>query len=148
MKCRTMPRRVEESRHNLLYWQGGDWLGIGPGAHGRLRREDGLRATRQFRAPNRWLESVAAQGHGTEEAGIVSPADDEIELLMMGLRLEAGVSAARFERLTGTTLEAALDAQGLAAMLSGEMVEWRDGHLRATAAGMPVLNSVLARLLP
>ena len=138
----------QESRHNLLYWQGGDWLGIGPGAHGRLRREDGLRATRQFRAPNRWLESVAAQGHGTEEAGIVSPADDEIELLMMGLRLEAGVSAAQFERLTGTTLEAALDAQGLAAMLSGEMVEWRDGHLRATAAGMPVLNSVLARLLP
>jgi oxygen-independent coproporphyrinogen-3 oxidase len=137
----------QESRHNLLYWQGGDWLGIGPGAHGRLRREDGLRATRQFRAPNRWLESVAAQGHGTEDAGIVSPADDQIELLMMGLRLEAGVSAARFERLTGTTLEAALDAQGLAAMLSGGMVEWRDGHLRATAAGMPVLNSVLARLV-
>jgi len=138
----------EQSRHNLLYWQGGEWLGIGPGAHGRLRRNNTTRALRQYRAPVRWLETVEAQGHGTEEETIVSSADYEIELVMMGLRLDEGVSAARFESLAGRRLDQALDPFGLRTLTEGGMVEWRDDHLRATDAGMPILNALLARLLP
>jgi len=138
----------QESRHNLLYWQGGDWLGIGPGAHGRLRIDGKVRATRQYRPPVKWMETVTAWGHGTEESSVVAPADDETELVMMGLRLETGISASRFARLAGRPLAEALDAAGLSAMIEGGMVEWRNDHLRATTQGMPVLNAVLARLLP
>jgi oxygen-independent coproporphyrinogen-3 oxidase len=138
-----------ECRHNLLYWQGGEWLGIGPGAHGRIGDADGLmRATRQWRNPSRWLESVSAAGHGTEEETVVLPEEYEAELVMMGMRLERGVSAPRFAALTGRALPDALDPAGLDRLIDGGMVAWRDGHLRATAAGMPVLNAVLARLLP
>jgi oxygen-independent coproporphyrinogen-3 oxidase len=137
----------QQSRHNLLYWQGGEWLGIGPGAHGRLHSPSGTRAIRQFRAPVRWLETVAAQGHGTEEESPVAHADYETELVMMGLRLDSGVSAARFAHLAGRPLDQALDPFGLRTLVEFGMVEWRDDHLRATDSGMPILNSLLARLL-
>ncbi len=136
------------SRHNLLYWRGGEWLGIGPGAHGRRRTAHGLVvASRQFKNPSRWLDSVAALGHGTEDETVVLPEEYEAELVMMGLRLDEGLSAARFAGLTGRPLADALDPQGLALLQSEGMVEWDGDHLRATRSGMPVLNSVLARLL-
>ena len=138
-----------ECRHNLLYWQGGEWLGIGPGAHGRLRDEDGLmRATRQWRNPSRWLDTVAAQGHGTEDETVVLPEEYELELVMMGLRLDAGISAPRFQRQTGRPLVQALDPDGLKILSENGMVAWRGDYLCATDAGMAVLNAVLARLLP
>ena len=138
-----------ESRHNLLYWQGGEWLGIGPGAHGRLRDVNGLvRALRQWRNPSRWLEQVAAQGHGTEEVTIVLPEEYEAELVMMGLRLDEGISAARFAALTGRELGQSLDPFGLRTLAESGMVEWRGDHLRATRDGMPILNAMLARLIP
>jgi putative oxygen-independent coproporphyrinogen III oxidase len=136
-------------RHNLLYWQGGEWLGIGPGAHGRRRGADRLmRATRQWKNPGRWLDAVAAQGHGTEDETVVLPEEYEIELVMMGLRLDDGLSAARFAGLTGRPLMDALDRKNLEALDEAGLVEWVDGRLRATKDGMPVLNSVLARILP
>ncbi len=138
-----------ECRHNLLYWQGGEWLGIGPGAHGRLRDGDGLmRATRQLRNPSRWLDTVAASGHGTEDESVVLPEDYEAELVMMGMRLDSGISAPRFASLTGRDLAKSLDPFGLKLLSEHGMVEWRDDHLRATDAGMPILNAMLARLLP
>jgi len=137
----------EESRHNLLYWQGAEWLGVGPGAHGRLLKNGSVRALRQVRAPTRWLEAVAARGHGTEEETPVAPEDHETELVMMGLRLDRGISAERFARQAGRPLDQALDPYGLRTLIEFGMVEWRDGYLRATEAGMPILNAVIARLL-
>ncbi len=138
-----------ECRHNLIYWQGGEWVGAGPGAHGRLRDQDGLmRATRQLRNPTRWLESVAANGHGTEDEAVVLPEEYEAELVMMGMRLDAGMSAARFAAQGGRPLTEALDPNGLRILTENHMVEWHDGHLRATPDGMRVLNAVLGRLLP
>jgi oxygen-independent coproporphyrinogen-3 oxidase len=136
-------------RHNLLYWQGGEWVGAGPGAHGRLRHEDGLvHATRQWRNPSRWLEAVALQGHGTEEDMVVLPEEYEAELVMMGLRLDEGISASRFAALTGRPLTDALDRDGVKLLADEGLIAWRGDHLRATVTGMPVLNAVLARLLP
>ncbi|HEY1723466.1 MAG TPA: radical SAM family heme chaperone HemW [Magnetospirillaceae bacterium] len=138
-----------ECRHNLLYWQGGEWLGIGPGAHGRLRDADGLmRATRQWKNPSRWLDTVAALGHGTEDEAVVLPEEYEAELLMMGLRLDAGISAPRFQRQTRRALTDALDPIGLRVLSENGMIAWSGDHLHATEAGMAVLNAVLARLLP
>lgn len=133
-----------ECRHNLLYWQGDDYIGIGPGAHGRLNGQ----AVRQFKTPDRWRQAVAEHGHGTQEQTPLSFEERRDELVMMGLRLTEGLDAARFARITGQPLEPSLDPAGLALMLQDGFAEWRHGALRATAPGRLVLNSVIATLLP
>ncbi len=136
-------------RHNLLYWQGGDYLGIGPGAHGRSTDRSGtVWAIRQYRAPDRWLSEVAAQGHGTQERVALTAAERQAELVMMGLRLSEGISADRFHQQSGRPLAAALDSSGLATMLEDGFVEWAGAYLRATPKGRLLLNSVIAALLP
>ena len=70
-------------RHNLVYWQGGDYLGIGPGAHGRLTEGGRRFATRQHRAPEAWLAEVEANGHATRERRALTPLERQEELVGM-----------------------------------------------------------------
>ena len=92
----------QDCRHNMIYWRGGDYVGVGPGAHGRLTLNDGARGTRQIKAPALWLKRVSADGHGTQETEPLDQKARAEEMVMMGLRLSEGVHAtARFERLTG-----------------------------------------------
>ncbi|HSV30246.1 MAG TPA: coproporphyrinogen III oxidase, partial [Candidatus Omnitrophota bacterium] len=132
-----------ESRHNLTYWLGGDYVGIGPGAHGRLNG----RALRQHRAPDAWLEMVERQGHGTREDDALDPATRAEELVMMGLRLVDGIDAATFAAIAGRPLWDVLDPNGLARMEDGGFVERSAAGLRVTPAGMLVLNAVTAELI-
>lgn len=133
-----------ECRHNLLYWQGDDFLGIGPGAHGRLTGADGRTTThRRHRAPEIWRGMVTERGEGTAESGTL-PAEDRItELVMMGLRLTEGLSLAKFPGL-----EARLDAEGLAEMIGEGFLDRQGDFLRATTKGRLLLNRVIERVLP
>jgi oxygen-independent coproporphyrinogen-3 oxidase len=134
-------RAGAECRHNLLYWQGDDFLGIGPGAHGRLTDEAGRTTThRRHRAPEIWRGLVKEKGEGTAESGVLSPEERIIELVMMGLRLTEGLSLAKFP-----DLEAKLD---LAEMIEDGFLERKDGFLRATIKGRLLLNRVIERILP
>lgn len=133
-------RPGEASRHNLLYWRYGEYVGIGPGAHGRPILAGERRATAQRRKPEAWLEAVEAQGHGTEtDEAVPAPARRE-ELLMMGLRLAEGVPLARFAA-------EGVDPPDAAELVADGFLALKDGRLRATAKGRPLLNAVLARLL-
>ena len=142
-----------ECRHNLTYWRYGDYVGVGPGAHGRLTLAGdggGLAekvATRQHRAPEAWLEAVERDGHATRTHAPVEPEARLAELVMMGLRLDEGVSRAAFRRETGAEPEAALDAARLETLIEGGFLELDDVGLRATAEGRLRLDAVLARLL-
>lgn len=136
-----------ECRHNLTYWRYGDYVGVGPGAHGRLTIAGAKLATRQRRAPETWLAAVEANGHGTEERLAIALAERIEETLMMGLRLAEGVSRGRFAANAGVPLEAALDAARLAALVAGGFLVVDAAGLRATAAGRQRLNAVLAALL-
>ncbi|MBF0334939.1 MAG: coproporphyrinogen III oxidase, partial [Alphaproteobacteria bacterium] len=80
-----------ECRHNLLYWEGGDYAGIGPGAHGRLTLDGTTWATRQRRAPASWLDAVERQGHATRESTALDPVERARERALMGLRLTRGI---------------------------------------------------------
>jgi putative oxygen-independent coproporphyrinogen III oxidase len=132
-------RPGEESRHNLTYWRMDPYLGIGPGAHGRIRRDGIWRATRQARAPETWIGAVEADGHGTVEETGLSAEERRREILMMGLRLAEGIPRERLDVLPPADRLAALVGEGY-------LVE--DGHvLRATAAGRQRLNGLLAYLL-
>jgi len=135
-----------ECRHNLAYWRYDDYIGVGPGAHGRPR-VDGLKlASRQHRAPEIWLEHVERQGHATTERRALPPEEQAQEALLMGLRLAEGIDAARFQAATGMALDAALDPQGLERMIEGGFVARDATHLRATPEGLLRLDAVLARL--
>jgi oxygen-independent coproporphyrinogen-3 oxidase len=140
-------RPGEASRHNLCYWRYGDYIGIGPGAHGRLTIDGTKHALRQEKAPETWAARVASDGHATAEDVAISPHERVEEMLMMGLRLEEGVDRARFRAETGIDLWAALDTRGLGDLVEGGFVSLGADRLVATASGRQRLNAVLAKLL-
>ena len=137
-----------ECRHNLTYWTYGDYVGIGPGAHGRLRIGGQKVATRQHRAPEAWLALVAEQGHGTRARQAVGPEDRLAELTMMGLRLTQGIARAAFERELGAPPEQIFDPERLGALSEAGYLVLDAAGLRATAAGRLRLDAVLRHLLP
>ena len=107
----------EESRHNLLYWRYGEYLGVGPGAHGRLIVDGMRRATVEERDPERWLGLVERDGHGHTVDESLTQAEEADEMLLMGLRLAEGVDLDRLAAIGGVrpraSLLARLEAQGL-----------------------------------
>ncbi|MFZ3234286.1 MAG: radical SAM family heme chaperone HemW [Stellaceae bacterium] len=135
-----------ECRHNLAYWRCQDYVGIGPGAHGRLTRAGIKSATRQRRAPEAWLAAVESTGTGIEDEAPVEPDAIIEELLMMGLRLTEGVGRERLEEALRETVETRF-ADTLPALLDGGFLTLDRGRLAATPAGRQRLNAVLAALL-
>ncbi len=140
-------RSGAESRHNLSYWRSDPYLGIGPGAHGRVDTAAGRTATSRLRSPEKWLDAVNAHGQGTESAEGLSRADLSAEILMMGLRLREGVSARRFEALTGVTLTQAISSDTVSDLTDGGYLISDDDGLRTTDKGAAVLNTLIGRLL-
>lgn len=134
-------------RHNLTYWRYGDYVGAGPGAHGRLGVGDEKVATRQVRSPEQWLEAVERHGHGGAEVEPVSARMRGEEMMMMGLRLAEGAGRARFATETGRDITEVVDCAALERMIDAHLLELDDVALRATAAGRQRLDSVLRALL-
>jgi oxygen-independent coproporphyrinogen-3 oxidase len=136
-----------ECRHNLTYWRYGDYVGIGPGAHGRLTIEGDKFATRQHRAPERWLEMVESSGHATRKRLPLTLEERFEEMLMMGLRMSEGVSRDRVHREIGKRIEALVDADRVASLIEGGFLVLDEHSLRATPAGRQRLDAVLADLI-
>jgi len=138
-------------RHNLIYWRYQDYVGIGPGAHGRFaQRADagaGKRATRRSSGPEAWLEAVEREGHGTAETTVVVGRDLVEEALMMGLRLVEGIDRGLFASITGADPVTALGEQRLSPLMAAGYLEVDATHLKATPAGRQRLNAVLERLI-
>jgi putative oxygen-independent coproporphyrinogen III oxidase len=132
-----------ESRHNLTYWRYGDYAGIGPGAHGRLKTGNRKTATSTERNPERWLQLVETQGHGMIDQELLGYEEQADELLLMGLRLREGVDLARWQMLSGRDP----DPKREATLLEHGFIE-RIGNsrLRCTPSGMLVLDAVVADL--
>ncbi len=140
-------RPGSESRHNKVYWRYGDYVGVGPGAHGRLTLDGAKLATRQIKTPELWLASLQEGGDGMAEQ-VPTPREDRLtEMLMMGLRLVEGIPRARFLREAGGEPETVLNPRGLADLIDGGFVTLDDDRLTATIKGRPVLNALLAKLL-
>lgn len=131
-----------ESRHNLIYWRGGDYVGVGPGAHGRITHATGQRlSTEAMRDPTAWL-SAALQGNAEADRTELTPEDTAEELLLMGLRLSEGVSLDRLADQTGFRVTEA----ALVYLQELDLVEVRERTLCTTEGGRMLLNSVLSKL--
>ena len=136
-------RLGQESRHNLVYWRGGDYVGIGPGAHGRLSVEGRRVATEAIKLPAAWLDSVDRTGSGEVPRAVLPAAEAGAEYLMMGLRVKEGIRPSRFRMLTGQDLatDKIDDLVGMKLLTRGQ------DRLQATDSGMMVLNAVLRAIL-
>jgi putative oxygen-independent coproporphyrinogen III oxidase len=132
-----------ESRHNLVYWRYHDYAGVGPGAHGRLAVEGARRAQSTRKRPEDWLQAVETNGHGLEEDIALDRSEQGDEMLLMGLRLAEGIDLARYEAISGRTI----DGRRVSDLAGDGLVEQiGNARLRVTAAGFPVLDAVVADL--
>ena len=132
-----------ESRHNLTYWRYGEYVGVGPGAHGRFVENGRRVVTVAERMPERWLSLVEARGQGVVDGEMLTRSEEADEFLLMGLRLAEGIDLSRYEALSGRALASArlavLQEEGLVAPVG-------NSRLRATPQGMIVLDAVVADL--
>ncbi|HEX5796516.1 MAG TPA: radical SAM family heme chaperone HemW [Geminicoccaceae bacterium] len=140
-------RPGEECRHNLVYWRSGEWLGVGPGAHGRLNVGGARVATEAWRLPKAWLERVEGAGSGERTRVPVDRAEQVEEFLVMGLRLAEGIELQRLVRQGGRAVEELIDPAALERFIDDGWLTRREGRLAATAAGRQRLNAILAALL-
>lgn len=132
-----------ECRHNLLYWRGDDYAGVGPGAHGRLTIDGRRCATATEKRPEAWLIRVEANGHGLIVDDVLTREETADEFLLMGLRLAEGIDPDRYAALAGR----ALDARRVSMLNAEGAVEiTKNGRLRVTKACFPLLDAVVADL--
>ncbi len=132
-----------ESRHNLVYWRYGEYVGVGPGAHGRFIENGRRHVTFTEKMPETWLERVETKGHGVIGGEVLTHDEEADEFLLMGLRLVEGIDLPRYEALSGRALSnsriAVLQEEGLVEPIGNT-------RLRATPQGMIVLDAVVADL--
>jgi putative oxygen-independent coproporphyrinogen III oxidase len=132
-----------ECRHNLVYWRGHEYAGVGPGAHGRLDIDDDRHAIATEKRPESWLMRVEARGDGIISDDVLTREERCDEFLLMGLRLAEGIALDRYAELAGRPL----DPERIAALREHGLVETTPaGDLRVTLAGFPVLDAVVADL--
>ncbi len=136
-------RAGQESRHNLTYWRYGDYVGIGPGAHGR---RDAMAALRH-RKPENWIDAVARNGHGLKSEESLSASDRAAEALLMGLRLREGVDLEKIGEQTGMTKAQLVDVQAIGQLGALGLLKDDGGRLRVTSAGMLLLDAILPEIV-
>lgn len=136
-------RAGEESRHNLIYWRSGDWIGVGPGAHGRLTIDGNRWATQTPLSPSKWLSDALGDDDKRERA-LVPLSEQVTEYLLMGLRTVEGVG---LDRLLNQ-FKAVLDPNKIKELQDLDLISVDQKTLRATDQGRPVLNGILREILP
>lgn len=137
-------RPGEESRHNLTYWRYQDYVGVGPGAHGR---RNGL-ATIRHRKPENWLSAVGDTGHGISSEQALAFRDQAAEAMLMGLRLAEGVDVEALGARLAMPTRQLVDEAKLAFLVSEDLAWQREGRIGVTERGIPVLDNLIALLVP
>ncbi|AHE53928.1 radical SAM family heme chaperone HemW [Sphingomonas sanxanigenens] len=136
-------RPGQQSRHNLAYWRYEDYLGVGPGAHGRR----GGVATQRRRKPENWLKAVERNAHGIERENALAPEERAAEALLMGLRLDEGLSLSRVAARSGVPVERLVDAARLERLAAQGVVERDGARVRVLPAGMLLLDHILGEIV-
>lgn len=127
-----------ESVHNLIYWRGGDYVGVGPGAHGRLTVDGQRSATECWKQPEAWLSAVS-KGSGVKIRETLSPQDIAEERLIMGMRLLEGLDMEDIDHI--------IDQQRFERLLEDCFVWSHNGRIGATAQGRPMLNHLITQIV-
>lgn len=133
-----------EARHNLVYWRSGSWLGIGPGAHGRVSLDEGQRrAAATLKLPEAWADAVEDNGHGLESQSDLTAEAVADEMLLMGLRLAEGLDTRRYGARTGRNL---LKHPALAGLIADGLMRADGDVIAITDSGRLLTNAVVRAL--
>ena len=135
-----------QCRHNLIYWQGGDWLGIGPGAVGRFCHQKKRIETRTRKSPETWRQTVSNLGHGITSTHSEVAADYASEMLMMGLRLTQGIALNQIAARTDCR-ENWLNKDALNRLTAEGLLIQTSDILRIAPKGWHLMNSIIEQLL-
>ncbi|MCA8899890.1 MAG: radical SAM family heme chaperone HemW [Hyphomonas sp.] len=133
-----------QSRHNLTYWNGGDWIGVGPGAHGRVTVNGNRYAYEAERRPEVYLANVQALGSGWGDALVLDKVGVARELLAMGLRPAGGINVSRIEAITGEPVP----REKIAIFAEHGWVRLDGTQLSLTPAGRLLADALTAQLAP
>ena len=136
-------RPGQESRHNLTYWRYGDYVGIGPGAHGRRTGQ----ATVRHKKPENWMNAVARNGHGAQGEEPLADEDRAREALLMGMRLREGVDLRRIASESGITISQLVDDRAVARLMEIGLMDRQESHIQVTPAGMLLLDAILPEIV-
>lgn len=131
-----------ECQHNLQYWEYGDYLGIGPGAHSRITIDNEKNALMMIHGPEQWLASVSQKKHGIQQQHPLTKQEEWEEILMMGLRLEKGIKRERLETIIGKSLDTIIPSY----LIEKGMIELSKDTLRTTEKGLLLTNSIVQEL--
>ncbi|MFA9230688.1 MAG: radical SAM family heme chaperone HemW [Microgenomates group bacterium] len=131
-----------ESRHNQIYWRGGDYIGIGPGAHGRITKAGKRFATEAPKAPGKWLQEVETGSTGSFHSEALTPAEHADEFLLMSIRLSEGLDLGRLETISGEHLP----RERIDALADLGMLEQVGNRLIVSKKGRPLLNAIIRTL--
>lgn len=136
-------RPGQQSRHNLTYWRYGDYVGIGPGAHGRR----GGMATLRHKKPENWMTAVGRNGHGLHSETQLAAEERASEALLMGLRLGEGVDLPRIAALSGLPIGRIVDEPAIEKLGALGLIARTGNHLRVEPAGMLLLDAILPEIV-
>jgi len=138
-----------ESQHNLSYWRGDYYVGIGPGAHGRIpgTKHGSAFAHAQVKRPEDWLDAVVSRGTGLETLESVNAEDRAVEAIMMGLRLNEGINLQDWQKRFGQSFEATVNTGALSDLQESGHMAQRSDVLQLTPKGRPLLNFILGKLV-
>ena len=135
-----------QARHNLNYWQFGDYLGIGPGAHGKISFHDKIVRTMNQRSPENWITN-AVKGDGSHQVEWRELVADEIpfEFMLNALRLREGVPSSLFAEHTG--LSPLIMQKQIKKAIDKKLLEDDPLNYKATELGWRFLNDLQAIFL-
>jgi putative oxygen-independent coproporphyrinogen III oxidase len=140
-------KKGEESRHNLIYWTGGDYIGIGPGAHGRITETHQTDMMHNYRDPEKWLDLCLTNKFGCQKRKKLNDEQRRDELVLMGLRLVSGISLRQFKLLTNQNLLTILNTNKISTLKDRGYICLTSDVLKVTREGRQRLNSVIEYLL-
>ena len=135
-------KKSEECRHNLVYWEYDDFLGIGPGAHSRMNNQ----AIHSIYHPENWLNAVLENKTSIQSCMDLTLDERICEILLMGLRLTKGINQQEFILKTGYSLFEKLNQTKLTWLLENKFLKFEDNYLSATESGKLVLNHIISQL--
>jgi putative oxygen-independent coproporphyrinogen III oxidase len=139
-------KKGEECRHNLSYWHYDEYIGIGPGAHSRIQ-DNGVKAVMNIHAPSKWLEAVKMNGSGIQKNEPLTKQEITEEILMMGLRLKAGINDKRLCELTHSLFKDVINQDNLKQYIELGFVDFTNNHLKLTDKGLLMHSYIVPRLM-
>lgn len=136
-------RPGSESRHNLSYWRYDDYIGIGPGAHGRRLNN----ATQRHKKPENFISAIDRNGHALASEEALDPGSRATEALLMGLRLSEGICVDRLSQKTGMVPESLLNAEAVDRIAKLGLIHRAGSRVIVTTQGMPLLDAILPEIV-